>query len=267
MIPTAMASGARSSRFLQPGPGTEAQAPDARGRGPAPPLITLVLTALLAFGFWPATAAAAENTTPDTIEQRLMACAMCHGEKGEGLRGNEYYPRLAGKPAGYLFNQLYNFRELHRPHEMMSYMVRFLSDDYLREMAEYYAALRTPYPPPQSASKDLISRGKALVTEGDPSRKIPACAACHGKKLNGMEPAIPGLVGLKLRYISAQMGAWQTGRRKAHAPDCMGQIAQRLNAKDISAVSAWLAAQPASPDDRPLPANSLKLPMECGGMQ
>ncbi len=230
--------------------------------------IPAILTVFLALGVWPVGAQTnQENTAPDTIEQRLLACAMCHGEQGEGLRGNEYYPRLAGKPAGYLFNQLHSFRETHRKHEMMSYMVRFLSDDYLREMAEYYSTLRPPYPPPTSAAENLLSRGKALVTEGDPSRKIPSCIACHGKKLTGMEPAIPGLVGLRLRYISSQMGAWQTGRRKAHYPDCMGQIASRLKADDISAISAWLAAQPASPDTPPLPANSLELPMECGGVQ
>ncbi len=228
----------------------------------------VIFAVTLAAGIWPVHAQSAkQNTAPDTIEQRLLACAMCHGEQGEGLRGNEYYPRLAGKPAGYLFNQLYRFRETYRKHEMMSYMLRFLSDDYLREMAEYYSRLRPPYPPPTSAPEDLLSRGKKLATKGDPSREIPACTACHGEKLTGMEPAIPGLIGLRLRYISSQMGAWKTGGREAHSPDCMGQIASRLTADDISAISAWLAAQPASSDTLPLPANSLKLPMKCGGVQ
>ncbi len=228
----------------------------------------VMLAVTLAIGVWPVQADAAnQNKTPDTIEQRLKACAMCHGDQGEGLRGNEYYPRLAGKPAGYLFNQLYRFRETYRKHEMMSYMLRFLSDDYLREMAEYYSALKPPYPPPTSAPEDLLSRGKTLATKGDPSRKIPACTACHGDELTGMEPAIPGLIGLRLRYIAAQMGAWKTGGRESQSPDCMGEIAKRLTADDVAAISAWLAAQPTSPDIKPLPANSLKLPMECGGVQ
>lgn len=227
-----------------------------------------ILAALLAVGAWPVGAQTAQqNTTPDTIEQRLQACAICHGEQGQGLRGNEYYPRLAGKPAEYLFNQLRSFRETHRKHEMMSYMVRFLSDDYLREMGEYYSKLKPPYPPPADAPEELLSRGEALATQGDLSRNIPACTACHGDRLTGMEPVIPGLVGLRQRYISAQMGAWQRGRRKARSPDCMSQIAARLTSSDIAAISAWLAAQPASPDSPPLPANSLDLPMECGGVQ
>ena len=82
-----------------------------------------------------------------------------------------------------------------------------------------------------------------------------------------MEPASPGLIGLKLRYLASQMGAWQTGRRKAANPDCMSKIAAQLNAEDIRAVSAWLAAQRATPDMQPLPANSLELPMDCGGVR
>ena len=46
----------------------------------------------------------------DTMAQRTLACTACHGEQGRaGPDG--YYPRLAGKPAGYLYNQLVNFRE------------------------------------------------------------------------------------------------------------------------------------------------------------
>ena len=48
---------------------------------------------------------------PDTLEQRLASCTMCHGRNGEGLKAGEYYPRITGKPAGYLYNQLINFRQ------------------------------------------------------------------------------------------------------------------------------------------------------------
>ena len=41
-------------------------------------------------------------------KREFMACARCHGAKGEGTN-NVYFPRLAGKPAGYLTNQLLAF--------------------------------------------------------------------------------------------------------------------------------------------------------------
>jgi cytochrome c553 len=204
---------------------------------------------------------------PDTMAARVLACASCHGAQGEGT-SDVYFPRLAGKPAGYLYNQLVNFRERRRDVPIMTYMVAFLSDPYLREMAEYYANLHPPFPAPAAAtSKALLARGEALVTKGDPSRNIPACTACHGQALTGMEPAIPGIVGLYRDYVAGQMGSWKVGRRKSEAPDCMAEIASRLTPEDIAAVNAWLAAQRVAPDARPAPAGSLKLPLECGGVQ
>ena len=45
----------------------------------------------------------------DSIAQRVLACTGCHGAQGRaGPDG--FYPRIAGKPAGYLYNQLLNFR-------------------------------------------------------------------------------------------------------------------------------------------------------------
>ena len=110
-------------------------------------LITLALSSM------PLRAADAQapGKVPNTIEQRLLACAICHGENGEGLRKNEYYPRLAGKPAGYLYNQLVNFRDKRRESAIMNYMVAFLSDVYLLEIAEHYAKLQPPYPAPAAA--------------------------------------------------------------------------------------------------------------------
>jgi cytochrome c553 len=229
---------------------------------------TLVLSLVPLFALGAGELRAQASKVPDTLEQRVLACAICHGKQGEGIQKNEYYPRLAGKPAGYLYNQLVNFRERRRDVPIMTYMVAFLSDPYLREMAEYYANLHPPFPAPAAAtSKALLARGEALVTKGDPSRNIPACTACHGQALTGMEPAIPGIVGLYRDYVAGQMGSWKVGRRKSEAPDCMAEIASRLTPEDIAAVNAWLAAQRVAPDARPAPAGSLKLPLECGGVQ
>jgi cytochrome c553 len=209
----------------------------------------------------------AQSTVPDTLEQRIVACASCHGKQGEGLKANEYYPRIAGKPAGYLFNQLVNFRDRRRHSPVMNHMVAYLSDDYLREIARYYAGLPATYPPASpSPPGPVLERGEALMTKGDPTRKIPACIECHGKALTGMQPAIPALVGLDAQYIAAQMGAWRNKTRSAKAPDCMANIASLLVPGDVSAVAAWLAVQSPGANSAPLPAGSLKLPMECGGV-
>ena len=229
----------------------------------------LIFRTCLLAGLWLCAQQACSQAAPipDTLEQRIVACAACHGKKGEGLRANEYYPRIAGKPAGYLYNQLVSFRDRRRHSPVMNHMVAYLSDDYLREIAQYYAGLPASFPPAVAAPPGpVVARGESLMTRGDPSRKIPACIECHGKSLTGLEPAIPALIGLDSQYIAAQLGAWRNKTRRAKAPDCMADIASLLGPGDISAVAAWLAVQAPTPQSAaPLPAGSLKLPMECGG--
>ncbi len=202
----------------------------------------------------------------DTLEQRLIACAACHGKQGEGSRRNEYYPRIAGKPALYLYRQLANFRDGRRTYAQMVYFVRYLSDDYLLEMATYYSKLQPPFPTPiqPSATRDAIARGETLVRKGDVAKGIPACASCHGNALTGMQPGVPGIVGLYPDYISAQLGAWQSGTRRAHEPDCMAKIAVKLTGADVQAVAAYLSALPGTPATLPAPESPRKLPIACG---
>jgi cytochrome c553 len=222
---------------------------------------------LLAVLFFPPNTLQAQipQTALDTMAARMQACTPCHGNQGEGT-SNEYFPRLAGKPAGYLYNQLSAFRAGRRQYPPMNYLLEFLPDAYLHAIADYFAAERPPLPERAVpiVSKDLLARGEALVTHGDPNRGIPACANCHNPNFTGMEPAIPGLIGLQASYISAQLGAWRYGTRTAVAPDCMQVVAGLLTEVDVTAVAAWLATLRAPADPAPLPRGSLALPLACG---
>jgi cytochrome c553 len=216
----------------------------------------------------PLAALAAAAPVPDTMAQRMQACTVCHGKEGRAT-SEGYFPRIAGKPAGYLFNQLVNFRDGRRHNVTMAYLVEHMPDEYLREIAGYFAALDLPYaaPPPATAAAQL-EQGATLVRQGDARRDIPACVACHGERMTGVQPAVPGLVGLPRDYVLGQLGAWQTGQRRAAVPDCMSTIARRLTPQDVSAVAAWLSSQPAPLDSRPAPQARLPLPLECGsGLQ
>jgi cytochrome c553 len=202
---------------------------------------------------------------PDTMEARVLACASCHGMQGRGT-SDVYFPRLAGKPAGYLYNQLIAFREGRRKYPPMNYLLAFLPDDYLRKMAEYYAEQTPPLPPPSisDVSKEVMAHGETLVNQGDAARNIPACASCHGVYFTGMAPGIPGLLGLRANYISAQLGAWRYGTRTAIAPDCMQLVAGHLTEDDVRAISAYLASHAAPPDPSPARQGSFALPFPCG---
>src|SRR3569623_1544424 len=191
----------------------------------------LLVSLLLACGAAAATAAPIEFH--DTMAPRTLACTACHGREGRaGPDG--YYPRIAGTPAGYLYNQLLNFREGRRHYGLMAGLLKTLSDDYLADSARYFASLDVPYPPPTPAKvpPETIARGRVIATQGDPERRLPACAHCHGKALTGVAPGFPGLLGLPRDYLNAQLGAWRTGQRRALAPDCMADVARRLRREE-----------------------------------
>jgi cytochrome c553 len=228
-----------------------------------------VLAAAFALGAWSVVAIAQSPAAPklaDSTEQRVAACAICHGKQGEGSGAKAYYPRISGKPARYLYLQLQNFREGRRSYPQMIYLMRYMPDAYLQEIADYYARLSPPFTPPAPppASSGELLRGEMLATKGDAAKRVPACNACHGKAFGGMQPAVPGLVGLGFDYVSAQLNGWKTGARAANAPDCMHEIASRLTAADISAVAKWIATQPGSAAARPAPEAAQKLPLSCG---
>jgi cytochrome c553 len=209
------------------------------------------LAALLLLGG----ACAHAHDVPDTLAQRVQACVVCHGKEGRASPQG-YQPRIAGKPAGYLYAQLINFREGRRSNAAMTSLIDPLSEDYLREIAEHFASVELPYPPPMqpSAPAAELARGQALVQQGDTARSLPGCVRCHGSALTGVQPAVPGLLGLPRDYLIAQLGAWRTGLRRAATPDCMAQVARQLALEDIAALAGWLAAQPVPLDARPAPA-------------
>lgn len=212
-----------------------------------------------------ASPAFAQDAAPDTMEARVQPCTPCHGAAGKGT-SDPYFPRLAGKPAGYLYNQLLAFRSGRRKYPPMNYLLQFMPDAYLKQISEHFAEQRPPLPPASAieVSPSVLSHGEMIVTQGDPDRGVPACVSCHGLSLTGQEPAIPGLLGLRATYLSAQLGAWRYGTRTAISPDCMQVVAGHLTENDVRAVAAWLASVESPADPTPAPAHSYALPFACG---
>jgi cytochrome c553 len=221
----------------------------------------------------PTSAVAGDEAVPafrqlDSMEARVQGCVTCHGQSGQGTN-NDYFPRIAAKPAGYLYNQLVAFRDGTRKYPPMNYLIAYLPDSHLREIADYFAQQRPPFAPPLQTTVDAstLSRGQLLVTAGDSGKGIPACVACHGGGLTGMNPGIPGLVGLRPTYIAAQLTRWRVGDRHAAEPDCMKRIANRLSDADIAAVSAWLAGREPPKDASPESSNVVRMPLACGSQR
>lgn len=201
----------------------------------------------------------------NTMAQRMQACVVCHGKEGRATNQG-YFPRIAGKPAGYLHNQLQNFKSGLRKYEAMNHLVQHMSDDYLHDIAKHFAELDLPYPPAQVTRLTPAEQRTAenLVLRGAPERGIPACTSCHGRQMAGALPAMPGLLTLPADYLAAQLGAWRTDQRKAKEPDCMADIAKRLSLDEVSVTAKWLSAQTLPSGTRPAPSARQPLPMRCG---
>jgi cytochrome c553 len=212
----------------------------------------------------------ATSVPAEDLTERLAACAACHGKHGEGLTGSQYYPHLAGKPAGYLFEQLTGFRDGRRENANMTWLVQFADDAYLREIAAHYAAetprTRAADTGAEALTEERRKRAEDLVQHGDPARGVPACMDCHGKALTGLEPGIPALLALPADYIVAQLGSWRSGIRRSVPPDCMHDIANAISADDIRAVATWLSQQSNAESARPATAGSFVPPKACGSL-
>ena len=74
------------------------------------PLRSLLFVVLgLASGAMAATSTGAPAAVAATVSAgmapRVLACVVCHGREGRATNQG-YFPRIAGKPEGYLYNQL-----------------------------------------------------------------------------------------------------------------------------------------------------------------
>ena len=138
----------------------------------------------------------------------------------------------------------------------------------MQHQADRQAALRALDQPPAAPATQVpaavLERGRALALQGDPTRQIPACTQCHGRAMTGVLPAFPGLLGLPRDYLVGQLGAWQTDKRRAAAPDCMAQIAKRLSDEEVSAIATWLSSQTLPAQTHAVAASTAPLPVECG---
>lgn len=221
--------------------------------------LLLLLTAGLAPLAVPAAAPA-----PDTMAERARACTACHGAQ-DRQTAEGYVPRIAGKPAGYLLEQLRNFRDGRRRQETMARLLENLDERYLDELAHYFADQAPPRHAPVAADP-AAAAGAAWVRQGDAGREVPPCTACHGGALTGVAPNVPGLLGLPAAYLSAQLGAWRQGLRQAREPDCMARVARALPAEAIPAITRWLEAQPLPVPATPAASAPGPWPLACGSI-
>jgi cytochrome c553 len=120
-----------------------------------------------------------------TLQERLTPCLTCHGTNGQSQMPE--VPSLGGLPSFYVMAQLYMFRERMRPVEPMSEMLKGVSDDDLRKMADMISALPAPSPDATPADPARMERARALIQRN-------RCNICHLPNFAGIEN-VPRLAG------------------------------------------------------------------------
>jgi cytochrome c553 len=183
-----------------------------------------------------------ELATIESNPQAAGACARCHGAEATGP-ANVMVPRLHGQPVAFLATALREYAQGARRSGIMQPLAVDLSDGDIQRLAAYYAELAPPKHRVVPAEEALLQRGERLVTVGDAANGVPACNACHGRDAL---PAYPRLAGQSAAYMQGQLQLWRAGHHAATAGGAiMAPIAQRLDDRDITAVTAYLAALPA----------------------
>jgi cytochrome c553 len=165
------------------------------------------------------------------------ACARCHAFDGAS-DGSGAFPRIAGQSSYYLAKQMRDFTSDVRASAIMSPIAKALTRDDIADVAAYYAAISTPFPPLPKPDPALVAQGEQLAKVGNAARNIQACDNCHGPAGVGEPPAIPYLAGQYETYISNELRLWQQGLRKS-SPEAMAVVAKAPNDQEIAAVAAY----------------------------
>jgi cytochrome c553 len=159
-----------------------------------------------------------------------MRCFACHSA---APIAQNYFPILAGQHAAVVYKQLQDFHSGARENPIMTGMAATLSDQEMRDLAQYYASLPGP-----AVRYDLVERHAPLiVASGSPIRNIASCAACHGPM--GQKPGTPVLQGLPEPYLRTQLHAFSDGTRHNDINGQMRNIARNMTNDEIAAAAEY----------------------------
>lgn len=200
------------------------------------------------------------NASASAGKTKAASCAGCHGEDGNSVMPG--FPKLAGQHQTYLVKQLQAFKSGARIAPMMAPLAAGLDDQAIQEIATYYAGNKisaNPAPvlpandddddaPAKTEEQkkaelaDLITQGSDLYRNGNLSREVSACVACHGPYAEGNKPAsFPSLHSQHAEYLIKTLTDFKTGARSNNRENMMHMIATKMTDEDIKAVSYYIS--------------------------
>ena len=164
------------------------------------------------------------------MEERLVLCLACHGEKGQSAIPE--VPSLGAQPTFYVMTQLYMFRERMRVVEPMNEMTKGLSDDDLRRMADVISQLPPQLPVAEPSDPARLERARALIQQH-------RCNFCHNQDFSG-EQNVPRLAGQREDYLVKAMREYKSNARRAYDAS-MADVVYPISDEQILDLAYFLA--------------------------
>jgi cytochrome c553 len=184
-------------------------------------------------------------------KEKAAACISCHGENGNSMVST--FPKLAQQHSSYLIKQLQAFKNGTRKNPMMSSIAMGLTDEDMVDIAAYYAeqeisANQLPVLDDEDEGEKkgdskntiqtIIAQGSDLYRNGDLTREVSACIACHGPFGEGNKPAaFPLIKSQHADYLIKTLTDFKADLRSNNPENMMHMIAKKMTDEEIKAVS------------------------------
>ena len=175
--------------------------------------------------------AAASPTHAADVNEKVETCKACHGDNAVSQMEN--IPSLAGQLDQYIQWQLVYFRAGSRKNEQMQPIVEELTNEDIRSLGAYFAALTPPQTPASDDNPDLSKKGAQAAV----GRR---CASCHTDTYAGTK-AVARLAGQREEYLLKALHDYKSGARSGGAGAAMAEVAYPLSEEEMTALAHYLA--------------------------
>lgn len=193
----------------------------------------LLISLLVSIGITGVAHAAGDATAG---QGKTAVCAACHSADGNSVVGN--FPKLAGQGEKYLLKQLTEIKAGTRMVPEMTGLLTNLNDQDLADIAAYFGGKKVQL---GQAAADQVELGQKIWRSGVAEKGVAACTACHGPNGKGIGSAgYPSLSGQHAQYVESSLNKFASGDRSNDPAGMMRDIAARLSAAEVKAVSQYV---------------------------
>lgn len=165
-----------------------------------------------------------------------QVCAGCHGVDGNSPVTTN--PSLAGQGHEYLNKQLADYKSGERKSAVMMGMVASLSSADMNNLSAYFAEKQAK--PGTAKDKNKALLGQKIYRGGIQGSGVPACAACHGVKGQGIPVQFPRLAGQHADYTLDQLNKFRSSERTNDAAKMMRVISAKMTPQEMEAVAQYI---------------------------